>query len=149
VLQAGTPVAPGLIVDTEDGPRLRGSRCKECGTVQFPHTPFCTNPDCPKDRELVEEWRGGPAGVLWSWTVLGVRASEPFRFDHEGDYAVGMVDLPEGVRILGLLTRTSDLRHDMPVRLVVRPLYHEEDGPVVTWMWEPLDLGDAALIGAL
>jgi hypothetical protein len=50
-----------------------------------------------------------------------------------------MVDLPEQIRVLGLLTRTTGLRHDMPVRLVSGRLYDGESGPVVTWMWEPVE----------
>ncbi|MGH3758228.1 Zn-ribbon domain-containing OB-fold protein [Actinophytocola sp.] len=138
-LGPGTPVLPGLVVEQPDGPRLLGSECGVCGTVNFPATPFCTNPDCVKDRANVEAWHGGPDGVLWSWTVQHVRAPAPFRFDREGPYAVGMVDLPGGVRVLGLLTRTTELRHDMPVRLVIAPLYDGGSGPVVTWMWAPAE----------
>jgi uncharacterized OB-fold protein len=134
---SGRPVVPGHFVETADGPRLRGSRCRSCATVSFPAAPFCPNPDCPKDRALVDEWLGGQDGVLWSWTIQHLQAPPPFRFDHEGPYAVGMVDLPEGIRVLGLLTRSTGLRHDMPVTLVSGQLYEDDSGPVVTWMWEP------------
>jgi hypothetical protein len=133
----GRPVVPQHFFDGPDGPRLRGTRCRSCETVSFPATPFCTNPACPKDRALVEEWHGGERGVLWSWTIQQIPASPPFRFDQGAPYAVGMVDLPEGIRVLGLLTRMTDLQLDMPVRLVSGTLFEDESGPVVTWMWQP------------
>jgi uncharacterized OB-fold protein len=130
-------VVSSLAVQTAGGPRLRGSQCADCGTINFPAVPFCSNPDCPPDHSLVREWLGGAEGTLWSWTVQQVRAPEPFRFDAEGPYAVGMVQVPEGILVAGLLTRTTDLRHDMPVRLTLGDLAHDGDGAVTTWMWSP------------
>jgi uncharacterized protein len=126
-----------LVVPTCQGPRLRGSECSACGTVNFPAAPFCSNPDCKPDRALVREWLGGPTGTLWSWTIQSVRAPAPFRYDVEGPYAVGMVDLPQDVRVLGLLTTSDRLAHGMPMRLVTAPLYTDGYDPVQTWMWAP------------
>lgn len=130
-------IVDSLVIEDSNGPRLRGSRCRQCATINFPSSPFCSNPDCVKDRRLIEEWTGGPNGTLWSWTVQEVRAMPPFRYDVDGPYAVGMVDLPEGIRVLGLLTEVRGLRHDMPVRLTLGELYEDSDGAVTTWMWAP------------
>ena len=119
-------VVGSLVAVTAGGPLLRGSQCADCGTINFPAAPFCSNPDCPPDRSLVRQWLGGAAGTLWSWTVLQVRAPAPFRLDAGGPYAVGMVWVPEGILVAGLLTRTTDLRHDMPVRLTSGELYQDD-----------------------
>jgi uncharacterized OB-fold protein len=137
-----TDSRPRLAVDslavlTADGPRLRGSQCSVCSTINFPAVPFCSNPDCAPDRTLVHDWLGGPTGTLWSWSIQCVRAPAPFRYEVDGPYAVGMVDLPENVRVLGLLTQSGGLQHEMPMRLELAPLYTDVGEPVYTWMWAP------------
>ena len=140
VEMGGRPVVRGLMVMTDEGIRLRGSRCRSCDTLHFPHAPFCANPTCSKDRDNVEDQLLGPRGVLWSWTVQHVAAPAPFRHDHiEAPYAVGMVDLAEGIRVLGLMSRTSGLTHGMDVGLEQKVLYHDGPEPVVTWCWSPAD----------
>jgi len=136
-----TPIVPGTLVLTGDGPRLRGSRCQVCGTIGFPATAFCANPDCAKDRAAIEEWLGGPVGSLWSWTVQHYRATAPFHMDGSGPYAVAMVDLPDRVRVLGLLhPGDAHLRFGMPMELVAGKLFEGQAGPIVTWMWRPASL---------
>jgi uncharacterized OB-fold protein len=60
---------------------------------------------------------------------------EPF-----APYAIGLVDLPEGLRVLGMLTgcELDEIRIGMPVELVVEALYTDESGrDVLTYKYAP------------
>ncbi|MFF7986296.1 Zn-ribbon domain-containing OB-fold protein [Streptomyces sp. NPDC007901] len=83
------------------GGRLRGSRCADCAVATYPASPAC--PRC-----------GGPAepvvlsgtGTLWTWTVQRYAPkSPPYAPPATGftPFAVGYVELPEGVRVLAAL----------------------------------------------
>ncbi len=89
-------VREGLFTDAEP-PALLGSRCTHCGSVLFPRSdtcPYCASED-PEPIELSRR------GTLWAWTA--VTASPP---GYLGDvpYGMGVVELPEGVRVIGRLT---------------------------------------------
>ena len=67
-------------------------------------------------------------GKLYSYTVIMQRPPA----DYEGDipYAIGYVELPEGVRIQTLLTGCAheSLRIDMEVELIIEKLHEDEEG---------------------
>jgi uncharacterized OB-fold protein len=72
-----------------------------------------------------------PSGVLWAWTAVtaappGYRGEVPFGF--------GVVELPEGVRVLARLTESdpSRLQAGQPMGLVVVPLHIDDGGRSVT-----------------
>jgi uncharacterized OB-fold protein len=96
---------------------LHGSRCSSCEVALYPADPAC--PSC-----------GGPAvpvvlsgtGTVWTWTVQRYAPkSPPYTEPEDGfrPFAVGYVELPEGVRILALLddVRPEDVRIGMPVTI--------------------------------
>lgn len=129
------PVVEGVFADTPDGPRLIGSRCTACGTPHFPRTPVCRNPGCGSSD--VEDLLLGPEGELWSFTIQHYKPPPPMRFDDPFiPYAIGLVDLPEGLRVLTMMSAPdpAQLRIGMKVELVLEPLYHDDSGnEVVTW----------------
>ncbi|MGI5452767.1 Zn-ribbon domain-containing OB-fold protein [Streptomyces sp. CA-249302] len=98
------------------GSRLRGSRCADCAVAVYPVSPVC--PRC-----------GGPAepvvlsgtGTLWTWTVQRYAPKSPPYVppaDGFAPFAVGYVELPEGVRVLAALDiRPEDAEIGMPVTL--------------------------------
>lgn len=92
--------------------RLSVQRCLDCRRWSFPPSPCCRY--C-WGTDLVFEPVAGK-GVLVSWT----RVTEPFHAAPVPPYLVGVVDLPEGVRLLLGLTGggPDDLRVGAPVRLV-------------------------------
>ncbi len=124
---AGAPggamaVAEGLFTDT-DPPRLLGSRCAACGRHQFPRHDTC--PYCAADGSRPVELSG--AGRLWSWTAVttappGYRGAVPYGF--------GVVELPEGLRVVTRLTETDParLRAGQPMELVVVAVRVDDDG---------------------
>lgn len=134
------PVVEGAFTETPEGPRLLGSRCRSCKTVYFPRTPVCRNPACD-DRE-VDDYALSPRGTLWSYTVQYYKPPPPAQFDDPFvPYGVGLIDLPEGIRILSMMSsgKPDELKIGSEVELVLEALYHNEDGDeVITWKFRPV-----------
>jgi uncharacterized protein len=116
------PVHDGLF--TDDG--LLGARCRACGRAHFPRAvdcPYCGGRD-------VDEVALSPTGTLWAWTAVtaappGYRGDVPFGF--------GVVELPEGVRVITRLTETDPnrLAFGMSMRFGVVPLHQDDEGRTV------------------
>lgn len=134
------PAAEGLFAETEEGPRLLGSKCISCGTPYFPKSAVCHNPDCNQSK--VEDASFGPRGKLWSCAVQNYPPPPPAKYEEPyTPYALGVVDLAEGLRVVGRIS-TDDpegLKVGVDVELVLEKLYHDEDGnEVITWKFRPV-----------
>jgi len=134
------PVAEGLFSETVDGPRLLGSRCASCGTPYFPRSAVCHNPECRESK--MEEASFGPRGCLWSCAIQNYPPPAPARYEEPYiPYALGMVDMPEGLRVLGRIS-TDDpesIQVGAEVELVLERLYLDENGDeVITWKFKPI-----------
>lgn len=132
--------AAGLFVDTADGPRLLGSRCASCFTPYFPRSTGCHNPDC--DDSKMEDATFGPRGTLWSVTFQAYQPPAPVVTpDPYTPYAVGIVDLPEGLRVLGRIA-TDDLAEievGSQMELVIESLGSDASGAdVMSWQFKPV-----------
>jgi uncharacterized OB-fold protein len=127
-------VRQGLFTDGET-PALLGSRCTVCGAHHFPRhdtCPYCSAED-PVPTEL------SSSGTLWAWTA--VTAAPP---GYEGviPYGLGVVELPEGIRVIARLTEghPGDLVFGQAMQLRVVPLHTDGDGrDVVTFAFAPED----------
>ncbi|MET8780270.1 OB-fold domain-containing protein [Streptomyces sp. NPDC004589] len=109
--------------------RLLIQRCSGCGTPRFPWLPGCGACGSP-DWDTVE---AGVEGTVYSYVVVH---HPPFpAFDPP--YAVGLVALAEGVRIVaGMVGVPYDkVRIDMPVRLE----FHRYDDELELPVFRPLD----------
>ena len=133
------PVIEGLFAERAEGPRLLGSRCATCATPYFPKSPVCHNPGCDESR--MEDADFGPHGVLFSCAVQNYPPPPPAKYDEPYQpYALGMIDLAEGLRVLGRIAVDdfSKLHGGMPVELIVDRLYRDAEGhDVVTWQFRP------------
>jgi len=129
------PVAEGLFAETPDGPRLLGSKCATCGTPYFPKSPVCRNPACAG--ASMEDAAFGPNGTLWSYTIQYYPPPPPAKYDEPYvPYALGMIDLPEGLRVLARIStdKPEDVVVGSDVQLVLEKLYTAPDGSdVITW----------------
>jgi len=130
--------AEGLFADTPNGPRLLGSRCTSCSTPYFPRASGCHNPNC--DHSQIEDAEFGPRGTLWSVTIQSyappapVICPEPY-----SPYAVGVVDLDDGLRVVGRIHTADPQRVDpgARVQLVIQPLGPDEnEASVLSWQFE-------------
>ncbi|MCF8084005.1 MAG: OB-fold domain-containing protein [Deltaproteobacteria bacterium] len=125
-----TPLKKGLF-DEKDGGRLHGNQCATCKRVYFPPAPFCY--DC-LGREM-EEIILSRRGKLYSYTI-GRMPSTHF----EPPYALGLIDLPEGVRVFAPLIMTEDERYriGMEMELMIDELWQEEDQHIVAYRFKPV-----------
>jgi len=129
----------GLFADTDEGPRLLGSRCASCQTPYFPRSEICHNPNCEATR--MQDAQFGPHGRLFSCAIQNYPPPSPALYDEPYEpYAVGIVDLREGLRVLGRLRcgEPESLAPGIEVELVIAPLATTEAGErVVSWQFEP------------
>jgi enoyl-CoA hydratase len=129
------PVEAGLFTWPSGEPRLIGSRCKSCGTHSFPKSYSCPNPDC--DAKDVEEVLLSRRGKLASYTIQ--RYSPPgFKMEPFRPFAIGLVELPEGINVLGMLTTIENLKTGMDLEMMVEGLYTEGENEVMTWKFRPV-----------
>ena len=131
-------IAEGLILQTDDGPRLVGASCRSCGTTTFPRQescPKCTRVDMA-DSVLPHR------GALWSFTVQGFQPKAPYAGPAEFvPYGVGYVELPGVVLVEAVLTENDPERLHIgeEMELVLVPLRHDEDGTeVLTFAFAPV-----------
>ncbi|MFC1981456.1 Zn-ribbon domain-containing OB-fold protein [Chloroflexota bacterium] len=116
--------------------RLMGCKCRACGEVFFGKRLGCEN--C--SREDMEEIILSNRGKLYTYTVIehlppgDYKGPDPFI-----PYGVGLVELPEGLRIVALLTESHNLKIDMELELVVDKFYEDKDGnEVITFKFKPI-----------
>ena len=104
---------------------LLGSRCTECEAYFFPIRAACAR--CL--HQELETIRFSTTATLYTFSV--VRQSTP---DFEVPYALGYVDLPEGVRVMTQLTglEPEDYQLGMEMELVVEPFGLDDDGNELT-----------------
>lgn len=121
------PLVEGLFSWPSANPCLWGSRCKACGTVDFPTHSCC--PNCFSNATEVIPL--SHRGTLWTWTIQGFPPKAPYLgpqpFEH---YGVGYVELKNQVIVEARLT-TADpekLRIGMPMELVIEPFARNAAG---------------------
>jgi uncharacterized OB-fold protein len=127
-------VREGLFTDGNP-PALLASRCGTCGSVLFPRVDACTYcaAEGPEPLSLT-----GP-GTLWAWTA--VTASPP-GYEGEVPFGMGVVQLPEGVRVITRLTQSDPgaLESGQSMELRIVPLHRDADGQdVVTYAFSPVE----------
>jgi uncharacterized OB-fold protein len=126
-----TLVNPALF----DEKALLGSRCTNCGSVLFPRADSCTY-CATEDPEPIEL---SPRGTLWSWTAV---TAPPPGYEGEIPFGIGIVELPEGVRVITRLTESDPaaLRAGQAMEFRVVPLHTDPDGnDIHTYAFAPLE----------
>jgi uncharacterized protein len=126
VVSDPVPVHPGLLSESGE-PRLLGSRCRTCGGHHFPRHETCAY--CSS--EDVEAVELSARGHLWAWTAV---TSAPPGYDGPVPYGFGVVELPEGLRVITRLTEADPgrLTRGQPMHLVVTDLTTDDEGSTVT-----------------
>jgi len=133
------PVRKDLwIVDSSQGKvRLLGSKCKQCGEVFFPkkNEGVCTH--CQHEEFI--EITLSPRGKIYSYSVVNIRPPEYYK--GEVPYALGFVDLPEGIQIETLFTQCDydELAVDLEVEMILDTLHIDEEGnEVICYKFRPV-----------
>ena len=125
------PLYPGEQV------RLIGSKCQNCGEVSLGTVSSC--PNCTA--EQLETMPLSRQGTLWTYTVIRQR---PPLGDYKGPdpfvpFGEGLVELPEGIRVLSPLGGNIDkLEIGIKLKLVVYKLYENKEGnDVIAFRFDP------------
>ena len=61
----------------------------------------------------------------------------PFKMEPFEPFPIGMLDFPEGLRILGMLT-TDQVNIEMEMEMTVKTLYEDDENEYITWAWKPV-----------
>jgi uncharacterized OB-fold protein len=118
--------------------QLIGSKCRICGKIFFPSRRVCGS--C--FNEDLDEVPLSRRGKLYTYTVVWSPAA-----GMKSPYAIGYVDLPEGVRVFSLLTEWQDMLDlDIDVELVIDKLGEDEEGnEIVVYKFRPCKGGGKIL----
>jgi uncharacterized OB-fold protein len=103
--------------------KLVGGKCRKCGKVHLPPRPLCDN--CfSKDFEWVQLPK---TGKLLTYTVIHVA---PPQFQGMTPYAVGIVQLENGLKIPGMIrnVKLEQVKVGMPLTI-------EFEKPTATQQW--------------
>jgi len=106
--------------------RLEAARCKKCGSISFPPRLVC--PGC-KAREF-EPITLADRGKILTYTIIRV-APQPFV--DQAPYAVGIVELDDGVRLTGQIVdfNFEDLKTESRVRIEFRKIHQDGESGVI------------------
>ena len=122
--------------------RLMGSRCRACGEVFFGKAVACQQ--C--QREDMEDTVLSREGTLYSYTIIRNRPPGEYKGPDEPfePFAVGLVELPEGIRILAPLAGCSfvELMIGMDLELSIEEFCKDELGKtVLRYTFRPQNTG--------
>lgn len=121
------------LFDERDGGRLLANQCKACSRIYFPKADFCY--DCLGDQ--MEDVVLSRQGKLYSYSI-GRLPSTHF----QPPYAVGLIDLPEQVRIFAPLMMTPDEIYTvgMQMEIYIDTLWEESGQRVMGYKFKPVTL---------
>jgi uncharacterized OB-fold protein len=118
-----------LAADQSGRPVLVGCLCKACGNRMFPYAPVC--PVCMSEdmaREAMPR-----EGTVYSFTVVHVGPKT-----WEKPYAVGYVDLSNGVRVFSHLR--GNVAIGRPVTLATADIGRSAEGmPITSFVFQPVE----------
>lgn len=108
--------------------RLEGAKCKGCGKIYFPPRLICSS--CKsREFEMVNLQRGGK---LLTYTIIRV---PPSQFTDQSPYAMGVVELDRGVKILSQIVDCDldKLEIGQRMRIEFRKIYSEGEAGIICY----------------
>lgn len=137
---------PGILPDVDDSltspfwaaarrGQLVAQRCVRCGNFRWTPSEVC--PECLYSEASWTELAG--TASVWSYAVYR-RAMHP-AFAERVPYTVAMLELPEGIRMLGMIhTSTGDADRDGEIRIgdQVRAVFDRATDAVSVVRWVPM-----------
>jgi len=116
---------------------LYGSRCKACGTPQFPPQRVCVNPECGVIDQMEPYRFAGRPARAFTYTAdrLAVSLDPPAIY--------GLIDFAEGGRMWLDFTDCAldDLEVDMPMQMTFRRKYIDRTRAVHGYFWKAAPAG--------
>ena len=120
-------------IDDASAARLLGGRCPHCARFNFPAQdlcPYCSNDGC----EAV------PLSAHGAVEVCTTVINRPPGYEGAVPFGFGVVELPEGLRIISRIRSPEHVRPGVPVRLVLDSLCTDAEGrEVMTYAFETID----------
>jgi 3-hydroxy-3-methylglutaryl CoA synthase len=112
--------------------RLAGSKCKACGTPQFPQERVCVNPDCEAVDQMEDYSFSDRKGLLFTYTADHLTYSE----DPPAIY--GIVDFEGGGRYWFDITdcQMESLEVGQAVQMTFRRRYLDEARGITGYFWK-------------
>src|SRR5215469_4078667 len=118
---------------------LIGGRCERCGTLQFPKTNICVNPNCGARHSQVDQPFSEFTGRIMSYTA------DNLTYSPEPPAHYGMVQFAEGGRMM-IDFADVDSGHvevGMPMRMVFRIKEVDPARGFTKYFWKAAPTGDA------
>jgi len=111
---------------------LVGSRCKVCGTPQYPKQRICVNPECKAVDEMEDYSFSDKTGTLTSYT------GDNLSFSWDPPQIYGLIDFEEGGRLFLDLTDCSldSVKVGMPVSMSFRKKYSDPQRGYYGYFWK-------------
>ena len=118
------PVQEGAFKSTQDGVVLLANKCKACGQLFFPKVAYCLS--CLHDETM--EVVLSKTGKLYSYTVAYMPSTH-----FKPPYALGYIDMPEGVRIFAplIIDDTKPFQVGMEMQVVLETLWQEDEKEII------------------
>ncbi|MGY9002360.1 MAG: Zn-ribbon domain-containing OB-fold protein [Rhodospirillales bacterium] len=125
--QFGSPVyEPHIAKDDAGSIKLAGGCCDACGVLSFPRAQVCV--ECLS--ENIKILAMPDHGVLYSYSIVRVG-----RIRDRVPYAVGYIDLENGIRLFSHFSDIAALEVDLPVSIKIEPVGEAEDGAPLYQFW--------------
>ena len=111
---------------------LSGSKCKRCGTPQYPPQRVCVNPDCGAIDEMEDYRFSDKGGSLFTYT------EDHLAFSLNPPQIYGMIDFDGGGRFVLDITdcEPGSLKVDMPMEMTLRRKYLDQARGIHGYFWK-------------
>jgi len=108
--------------------RLEAGKCEKCGKIYFPRRLVCGECGNSKFKSIHLDRQG----KLISYTVIHVA---PSKFSSQAPYAVGVVELKDGLRLLAQIAdcNLENIKTGMPLRVEFRRVSEEGDAGIINY----------------
>ena len=116
--------------------RLAGSRCRACGTPQFPQERMCINPGCGAVDQMEDYPFSDKRGRLFTYT------GDNLTFSEDPPALYGIVDFEGGGRYWFDITdcRLESLKVGQPVQMTFRRKYQDQGRSIYGYFWKAMPI---------
>ena len=118
------PIQEGAFKSTPDGEVLLANKCKACGQLFFPKVSLCLSCLHEETIEVVLS----KTGKLYSYTIAHMPSTH-----FKPPYALGYIDMPEGVRIFAplIIDDAKPFQVGMEMQVVIETLWQEDEKEII------------------
>lgn len=124
-------IKEGIFTDEAQRSSLLANKCSKCGQIFFPKSSLCLS--CFSDS--LNDLKLSRIGKLYSFTVGSIPSQ---RFS--APYAVGYIDMPEGVRLFAplIIIENKPFKIGMDMEVTIETLWSEGDTEITGYKFKPI-----------